>query len=109
MSKIYKHELCFISIISALSQLDKLNLGSYEQRTEVITTLLNKFEIINTEKLQHQLEIQTKRVENLKEYVKLHLPPIFDSGCEGCRCAESASVKGLKIDQELEKELENLK
>ena len=106
MSKIYKHELCFISIISALSQLDKLNLGSYEQRTEVITTLLNKFEIINTEKLQHQLEIQTKRVENLKNFLsqgnelKVLREWIFRSDSLS-RCQA--------IDQELEKQMEEVK
>lgn len=78
MSKINKHELCFKSIISALHQLDKLGLGSYEQRSEVIVTLLNKFEIINTEKLQSiislqkKLSIMEKRVENLLESVEYY-------------------------------------
>jgi len=43
--KINKYELCFKSIINALSQLDKLNIGSYEQRIEIIVELLKKFEI----------------------------------------------------------------
>jgi hypothetical protein len=43
--KINKYELCFKSIINALSQLDKLNIGSYEQRIEVIVELLKKFGI----------------------------------------------------------------
>lgn len=45
--KVNKYELCFKSIIGALSQLDKFNIGSYEQRIEVIVELLKKFELID--------------------------------------------------------------
>jgi len=63
-----KYEICFKSIINALSQLDKLNIGSYEQRIEVIVTLLEKFNLIqSTEKLESQLSIQKEMIENLRK------------------------------------------
>ena len=70
-----KYEICFKSIINALSQLDKLNIGSYEQRIEVIVTLLEKFNLIqSTEKLESQ---NKKLVERLKEAIQ-----ILKEGCQ---------------------------
>ena len=70
----------------------------------LINEIFNSWE--RNQKLQHQLEIQTKRVENLKNFLsqgdelKVLREWIFRSDCLS-RCQA--------IDQELEKELENLK
>ena len=74
---------------------------------------LDSWTQVEKEKLQHQLEIQTKRVENLKKSNEFYAErkswrysgnDRFDCN-NGGKLARSCQA----IDQELEKELENLK
>ena len=86
---------------------------------ELIEPLTRKLDEKNAEiqKLQHQLEIQTKRVENLKKsnefYVKTHSRELAHLDTEAIGYDKFISGKLARscqaIDQELEKELENLK
>lgn len=80
---------------------DKGNFVSMEKAAELL---------IELEDIQHQLEIQTKRVEKLKKVLD------FAEDCmsEHCRMDEDCDhcqVKQWKqaIDQELEKQLEGVK
>ena len=86
---INKYEICVKSIINAISQLDKLNIGSYEQRIEVIVTLLEKFNLIqSTEKLESQ---NKKLIEALMFYAN-NVASVWDCNGETLleKCSETA-------------------
>lgn len=62
------------------------------------------------ERLQHQLEIQTKRVENLKKVLD-YAEECMSEHCQMDEDCEHCQVKQWRqaIDQELEKQLEEVK